>query len=258
MSARRVLFVFAHQDDEIAAAAQILKATRAGAEVHCVYLTDGGAPAVRDAESLRALTHLGVSPNRIAFLGSAAGIADGRLVDELARAYESLERHLAQLSFDAVFCMAWEGGHHDHDAAHLVALAFAASRALLDRCWEMPLYHGYRAPGPFFRVMAPLPAADLLVERVTLSEGFTIALLVRFYRSQPWTWLGLLPQLFVKTVVLRRSAIGRVDPRRVRERPHPGRLFYERRYHFPYERFRGAAAEFIAARIPGEWRLDRH
>ena len=256
MPARRVLFVFAHQDDEIAAAAQILKALRAGAEVHCVYLTDGGAPELRNAESLRALTHLGVSSDRIAFLGSAAEIADGRLVEELARAHDALDRHLAHLPFDAVFCLAWEGGHHDHDAAHVVALAFAAKRKLLDRCWEVPVYHCYRVPRPFFRVLAPLPGPDVVIERISAFDGIKIALLIRFYRSQPST-LALLPQLLGRVVILRRTAIRRVDPRRLLDRPHPGRLFYERRYRFPYERFRGAAAEFITDRILREPGSDR-
>ncbi len=81
-------------------------------------------------------------------------------------------------------------------------------------------------------------------------------MLVRFFPSQPSMWIGLLPQLLVRLVLLRRVARRRAEPRRVLERPHRGRLLYERRYGFPYERFRSAAAAFIADRIP-QARSDR-
>src|SRR6185503_17138294 len=105
-----ILFVFAHQDDEIAGATRMLRARRDGDHVQCAYLTDH----VHEA---------------LAFLESQAGQAD------------------------EVYTLAWEGGHQDHDAAHLVALAFAQRRGI--PCHEMPLYNGYRSPGSLFRVMHP-------------------------------------------------------------------------------------------------------
>ena len=65
------LFVFAHQDDEIAAASRIVFELRRGAPVHCVFLTDGtGAnvpAAVRNGESAAVLARLGVDSNYASF-----------------------------------------------------------------------------------------------------------------------------------------------------------------------------------------------
>ena len=76
-AANHVLFVFAHQDDEVGAATRIQYEVGQGAVVHCVFLTDGGlggaSPAQRDAESLRVLTALGVDPARIVVMGESAG-----------------------------------------------------------------------------------------------------------------------------------------------------------------------------------------
>jgi LmbE family N-acetylglucosaminyl deacetylase len=58
---------------------------------------------------------------------------------------------------EEVWTLAWEGGHHDHHAAHLVALAFAAGRGA--RCFEVPLYTGFRRVGRSFASAARSPAA---------------------------------------------------------------------------------------------------
>src|SRR5258708_5499158 len=145
-SLMRLVFVFAHQDDEIAAALRIRRAIAAGDEVACAFLTDGKNPIVRDEESHRALASLGVTD--VAFIGSEHQIGDGTLVENLDRALMLLSTRFD--GADEVWTLAWEGGHHDHDAAHLVALAFAVERGR--RCFEVPLYTGFPRMGPFFRV----------------------------------------------------------------------------------------------------------
>jgi hypothetical protein len=49
------------------------------------------------------------------------------LVEHLDRALALLESRVTE-PVDNVWCLAWEGGHQDHDASHLVAVAFAARR----------------------------------------------------------------------------------------------------------------------------------
>jgi hypothetical protein len=39
--------------------------------------------------------------------------------------------------------------------------------------------------------------------------------------------------------------VQRLDPARTRERPHPGRLLYERMFKVPYEEVRAAADAFL-------------
>jgi len=234
----RIVFVFAHQDDEIAAAPRIRRAVAAGDEIACAFLTDGKKPIVRDEESRRALASLGVF--EAAFIGSENRIADGALIENLDRALASLSARFDRA--DEVWTLAWEGGHHDHDASHLVALAFAQQHGA--RCFEVPLYTGFRRIGPFFRVCYPI-GDGWTSRRLKLREVLANAALVRFFRSQRRTWLGLLPGILTTW----REHAHEASAARVQSRPHAGPLYYERRFRFPYERFEALARPFIEKRL---------
>lgn len=246
------LFVFAHQDDEIATATRILHMVRSGWTVSCVFLTDGegrsATSEVRDEESRRVLAQLGVDLRRVHFLGSREGIPDGRLFEHLERALALVERAIPDWP-DEVWTLAWEGGHQDHDASHLVAMAYAVPRGLA--AYEMPLYHGYGLPGPFFNALAPLRnGAPWTGRRIGLAEGFRIALLSRLYASQRKTWLGLLPEALVRLASSRKEWTRAAELERLRDRPHRGKLFYERRFGVTWEEFEAQAKPFVAAIRP--------
>ncbi|MGN6182224.1 MAG: PIG-L deacetylase family protein [Thermoanaerobaculia bacterium] len=244
----RALFVFAHQDDEIAAATRIAHLVRSGAEVSVAFLTDGegrdARSAVRDEESRRVLSALGVDLSHVHFLGSQHRIPDGRLVEHLDRALHLLDECISG-SVDEVWCLSWEGGHHDHDASHLVALAFAKKRGIAN-VFEVPLYQGYKLRGPLFQTLKPLAVGAPWTGRViTIREGLRTAALCRFYRSQRKTWIGLLPTALVRLVLGHREWTRRADADRVRQKPHDGVLFYERRFGVSWEEFERHARVFI-------------
>lgn len=238
------LFVFAHQDDEVAAAARIRHLMRDGATITCVFLTNGEggrcASAIRDEESRRVFAHLGVDLARVHFIGSDACIPDGHLVRHLDRALDLLEERVPD-RVDEVWCLAWEGGHQDHDASHLVAVAFAMRRELLDRCYELPLYQGYLHALAPLRVGAPWDG-----RRISIREGVAVLALSRFYRSQRRTWLALLPTASLRLLLTRREWSRAVDVKRLAGKPHGGRLFYEKRFRFPWDEFQRHAHGFIA------------
>ncbi|HEX3069540.1 MAG TPA: PIG-L family deacetylase [Thermoanaerobaculia bacterium] len=233
----RLLFVFAHQDDEVAAAPRIRRAVAGGDEIACAFLT-GERDSVRDDESRRALAFLSVTD--VAFIGSDAGIDDGTLVENLDLALTSLAARFG--GADEVWTLAWEGGHQDHDAAQLVALALA--RRLRAPCFEVPLYTGFGRVGPFFRVNHPI-GDGWTSRKLPLRDVWKNAALTRFYRSQRRTWLALLPGL----LTTRRGYVREADAARVLSRPHEGPLFYERRFRYPYSRFEAHARPFIEARL---------
>ncbi|HEX6087472.1 MAG TPA: PIG-L family deacetylase [Thermoanaerobaculia bacterium] len=242
------LFVFAHQDDEIAAAARIAHLVRTGATISCVFLTNGEfhriTSAVRDEESRRVLSRLGVDLSRVHFLGSEERIPDGALVEHLDRALALVERRVTE-PVDEVWCLAWEGGHQDHDASHLVAVAFAAQHAL--PCFELPLYHGHSLRGPLFQTLAPLRVGGAWTERrVPLREGVRLLALCRFYRSQRRTWLGLLPGAILRLLLGGREWTRPTDLTRLAGKPHEGVLFYERRFRYAWQTFDRHARGFIA------------
>lgn len=245
------LFVFAHQDDEIATATRLLHFLRENWTVSIVYLTNGeGRRAksdVRDEETRKVLTQLGIDLSRVHFAGSRERIPDGRLYLHLDRSLQLLEESVAHA--DEVWSLAYEGGHQDHDAAHLVAMAYAAKRGL--PLFEMPLYHGYGLPGPFFNTLAPLRnGGPWSARQIAFAEGFRIALLCRFYTSQRKTWLGLLPEALLRLAVGRREWTREADLDRLREKPHRGKLFYERRFGVRWEDFEAKAQPFVAAIAP--------
>ena len=241
-----VLFVFAHQDDEVGIWTRIVHEVRAGAGVWCAYLTDGArdvSAAVRDAESSRALARAGVAAERIAFLRDAEGrIADGTLFRALARARAMLGAWIAEtgVRFSSVFTLDWEGGHHDHDAAHLVTLA-ACRDAGLPPPQVFSLYNGYaRRPG-LFRVASFVPGDAPVVRRsLAVRDVIAAALLPLVYRSQRRTWLGLGPGFAARTLLRRAELVRAADARRLADRPHAGPLLYETMFGTP-------AGEVLAA-----------
>jgi LmbE family N-acetylglucosaminyl deacetylase len=242
--ARAALFVFAHQDDEVAAASRIAFEIRRGTEVFSVFLTDGGAPKIRDEESIAALGHLGVSRGHVFFPGSEIPIPDGQLPFHLDTALEHLELAAAGIEVGTVYCLAWEGGHQDHDASHLVAVAFARRRHLLDHCFELPLYRG--AYGPFFRVLSPSRRSEgWVARRISMREGLSFSRLGFRYKSQRRSWIGLFPEAFLKLAILRRESMRAVDVARIQSPPLAGSLFYERRFGFPARDFASATRPFI-------------
>ena len=237
------LFVFAHQDDEVAAASRIRYELEQGSAVYCVFLTDGAArgasPSVRNAESLTVLTRLGVDRERIHFI---QGIPDGSLVHHLEMALSSLEEVMREHTVTTVYGLAWEGGHQDHDASLLVAAAFALRRTAA--CWELPLYRGTLG-GRLFRVFSPRDRQSWQRRTIGFRDGLRFAMLPRHYRSQRRSWSGLFPETFLRLGLLRHELMRRLDVARLHTRPHAGPLLYEQRFGFPHERFADAARPFI-------------
>lgn len=247
---KHILVVMAHQDDEAAFSTRIAREINQGNVITCVYLTDGVgngiAPAIRDNESSRVLTSLGVKTDNIHFLGSQHEIPDGKLVEHLAQAYQLMEATLAGKKFHRIYCMAYEGGHHDHDACHLATIIYSTRQHLLNRTWQMPLYNGYKTRSKFFRVLSPVPqVARMLIRKLRIGEAIKHTFLVTGYTSQWKTWLGLFPELFYQRLLKRRETLLAVQGISILERPHEGPLLYERLFGYPYQTFRESAEQFL-------------
>ena len=152
----RTLVLVAHPDDECIAAGTLLQRIH---EPHVLYTTDG-APRdeyfwkrygsrenyrqLRRAECTRALAHVGVS--HFEFIADARGchdlFIDQWLFKALPQAAEQIAHRIERLQPDAIFTLAYEGGHPDHDSCSL--LASVLGREYDIPVWEAPLY--YRAP----------------------------------------------------------------------------------------------------------------
>lgn len=249
------VFLFAHQDDEIGAFQAIRDALAQGERTVCVYVTDGAWDVVsadrRNTESSIVLQRLGVAPDNIVFLGSLHGIANGRLVESLDRALQHLRSLFAQLGdVDRIIMHAWEGGHQDHDAVHLLGLALATETDRLRACRQFPLY---RAPvGRWITTFAQPLSTNGPVERqpITLRDRFWYFTLVRHYRSQWRVMAKLCPVLLWDYLVDGCQKLQPVSLARIRQHPHPGITPYETWKLYDYGRFRQHADRFIAAHWP--------
>jgi LmbE family N-acetylglucosaminyl deacetylase len=254
----RTLFLFPHQDDEYFAAPWIVHELASGSEPLCLYLTDGASnvpAAIRDTESLRALTTLGVNESNVAFLGGQQRIPDGKLAEHAEHALHLLETACPrETPLARIYAPAWEGGHHDHDAAHAIALVFARERSMLEETWQFSLYHGYRPlPHPLFRVLSPLPSrAPQRVLRYGFADALYYALLCRAYPSQKRTWAGLFPEAFLRRTILRRESVGACDPSLVFTRPHTGKLLYERLFGARYEGLQAHLSPLLQRLAPAD------
>ncbi|MEO7252062.1 MAG: PIG-L family deacetylase [Arenimonas sp.] len=247
-------FLFPHPDDEFAVTALIRDRRQAGIQVSCIYLTDGAfggqSSTRRRNEALRALAGLGIPAGDVHFLGEEQSIADGSLHLNLDKALQAL-RELPAVAErpDEIFCPAWEGGHQDHDAVHLVALALNETLPL-SRLRQYSIYHGAGLPGPLFHVMQPIAGNGPTEDRPgSLRERWQQVRFCMNYPSQWKSFLGLLPCVAWRMLSDGRLRLQAVDASRVWQPPHAGAPLYERRGFLRQAEFRRYADPFIVRRI---------
>ena len=231
------LFLLAHYDDEYCALPLILQARAAGEEMLFCHTTRPRNPAARQrrqGETVAFLSHYGAPPPLD--LAADAIAEDGRSYLALRRLHAALEALLAeQPSIDRIVTPAWEGGHVDHDACAVLAVALATARHGGCRIEQFSLYQGHRLPGPLFH------GGRLLVENgpgivipLTAQQWRSYAAAVRFFPSQAHVWSTLWPALHF-TWLRQGYAAQALEHGRVRQRPHRGPLLYERRGLARYE-----------------------
>jgi LmbE family N-acetylglucosaminyl deacetylase len=258
------LFFLAHPDDELGILPRLVEEVHRGIRPICLFLTSGAIDTattgrslvrVRKDESRMVLLSHGCRQEDIHFPGADIFIDDGSLFLHLAAANQASTDILARIPRECIrniYCPAWEGGHHDHDATHLIALAQALRLGALTRTCQFPLYNGRGLPGMLFRPQSPIAEnGDVVRFGVPRFRALGYWLLARHYRSQWRTWMGLLLPALVKTAWSPGIALQPVSVGRVTQRPHPGALYYERRYGVSYEHFSAMAGPFIQSRIHG-------
>lgn len=244
-------FLFAHQDDEFGVYSLIEDTARQRHRPVCAYLTSGSADGcvapLRNAESIQVLSRLGVRRDDIHFIGTKFNIPDGRLIEHLEPVYMIVCDHLARhLPLAAIYIPAWEGGHQDHDATHLIGLAAALKLQNLAKVYQFPLYHGRGLPSRALRVLAPLVAnGPVTATPIPWRQRLRHLGLFMRYPSQLRVWAILFPLMLVDYFCHGVQRLQPVDLERSRLRPHPGSLLYERRTALRHEEFMAIAWPFI-------------
>lgn len=247
----RSIFLFAHPDDEFGCYEVIRREVIVGRDVECFYLTDGGFGGQsidsRQQETRRVLVRLGVSVDRICFLGAQQGVPDGLLASYLLQAATSLLRATVDREKPtSIFVPAWEGGHQDHDAAHVIGCALANHLNPRANVWQFPLYHGKGLRGSFFRVLNPLVEnGPPCVLDVSMLHRLLYLWLCLSYPSQWKSWIGLFPLVASKLLFGGHYYLQRAMSRDI-QKPHEGRLLYERRGMANYAEIEALLKRFLA------------
>jgi LmbE family N-acetylglucosaminyl deacetylase len=248
---RTILILLAHQDDEIVVAPVIVWLRRHERPIRVVYLTNGGSgrstQVVRNSESTRALASLGLGSTDIRFLGADLAVPDGELFRHLASTYSALAKECESAGqLGAVFTLAWEGGHPDHDAAHVLAIRLARERGLEEHVWQLPFYRAGGWGPPWFAMFAPLTRNGPTWELPERRECAQLrARMVRFYPSQWRSFAGLGPVIVGHAILATPVRLQRVNVRRALDRPTPEPLLYEHRNGVSFAEFAGCAESFL-------------
>lgn len=252
---KEVWFIFAHQDDECGVFQSIVNALYNNYIVNCIYLSSGtatGKPsAKRNNESISVLSKLGVKIENIYFYGSQANIPDCKIIYSLNRIYDFLyNKFNLNKNITEIYIPAYEGGHPDHDALHIIGLIVGKNLGIKNKIFQYSLYNSYRCIGPFFKVISPLKNnGRIIYQKISVKNRIKFILLYLQYPSQLKTWIGLFPFFLYQHGIKGAHIIQNVCIERINDKPHEGKLYYEKRKFMTWELFNKKKMEFLKNHI---------
>ena len=183
---QRVLFVGAHQDDELFILSRLRTHQLAGGELFLLWtaLSTQVNPRYaerRVAESIAVAGELEVPEHNCTFLGSE----DGRTDEDIAAILDDLWEVVTRIQPDVVYVPAYEGGHIDHDTANLAVTTVLGHLDPTPSAFEFPLYSTHDAyPMLPFRLRSYPPSVPTHVRQLDDEEYGFVRRCWRYYRSQ--------------------------------------------------------------------------
>lgn len=244
------LFLFAHQDDEFGVYAELEKLIAHQERVIVVYLTSGSLSgknsAIRNSESVSVLCKLGILKSDIYFLGSQFCISDGKLSQSIDLMSDHIGNFCKDLNVSRLYFLAYEGGHQDHDAVHLIGVKLATKLNILDCSFQFSLYHGKNLPFGLFTVLSPISENGIVISyRIPFLNRIKYLRLCFEFKSQKIPWLGLLPFFITHYLFYGTQDLQKVRVERVFDKPHIGRVLYEKRKFYIYTDFVNDAKKLL-------------
>ena len=236
------LILLPHHDDEFFLGLHLKTIARSSKTVFLIYLTrDFLGNSLRSDETKKYLARAGITNAQIISLGAECGCFDGQLHLCLPAVYALLLPLFLEIRPETVIVPAWEGGHHDHDAAHYLGAILRRSLLPLSKFYQFGLYSGQNLFGPMFRISGFRRANDqlaYLIEEGSYFRRLQHALCVVSFKSQWRTFIGLWPPFLINRLLGRRMFLSEVGhDLNYFVPPHSGKLFYERRFNIPWLTF---------------------
>ena len=198
------LWLLAHQDDEVLG----LHLFSNSAVNHVIYLTDG-VRAGAAYDSGKRVDEARVAWNEIdknaelIFFGTDRGLKDGALREEISLVHLNELIEICQnRDINEIVTLQLEGGHQDHDIVSMLAEEISV-RLSLD-LFIFPAYRALHKRYPIYAVMSPTyklieEKSSSLVSRLHFTnQAFR---LMKNYRSQLSTWVGLGPFVILKYLI---------------------------------------------------------
>lgn len=239
------VMVLAHNDDEVFINARIRALIRSGGEVQAVWLTAGllaPSPDTRREESRAAMAYLGVPAEKLSFWD----YPDLRTLGHLEEIVSRLASYLSTAVPAEIYVPSFEGGHPDHDVANFAVSQAVCRSALAAQVYEFPVTNACRGRVPVLGGFVPDSVPVLRTPRRPEDRRVWLRLW-QLHRSQ-YRYLRIPLALCLDRSRWREGEPYRPLPRHnYLERPHGGRLGYERLLGFHFGRFRSAVREYLEA-----------
>jgi len=204
------LFLFPHNDDELFALPILQMAEESSKQSICIFLTSPQSRTLaqkRRSESDVVLSGL----NKVSLLNDGSiNSLDGFLVTDLAHLRRLILKYIAEngIILDNCVFPALEGGHQDHDAAHLLGASLSLSLEL-----KSLQYLTYRPIGwyKFYTAMSPskMFRDTQEIEKVCFSvrAGFKFISKVKHYPTQKKSLILLFPFMLLRYLIHRRIEV---------------------------------------------------
>jgi LmbE family N-acetylglucosaminyl deacetylase len=241
---KNIIIMLPHQDDEIALL-PYLDILKKNVNLKIIYLTRHKRNKVnmkRNVESKKVLKKLGVDDKAIIFLGTKKNIIDQFLcknINNVTKYLLSNKNIITSNKNTTLLTTSYEGGHPDHDAAFLICMQIY-QKMKYKKFLSFPLYNSERNFLPFQAFKNLRRYQNQVIEiQFSIKKSFLYFNLIFTYRSQLKTIFFLLPFFLYRCLIKRKFIlILHNKTENIEDKPHKGKLLYEKRGWLPYSQFK--------------------
>tara|TARA_B100000965_G_scaffold228829_1_gene191585 strand:+ start:5115 stop:5885 length:771 start_codon:yes stop_codon:yes gene_type:complete len=242
------IFLLSHQDDEMGVFNHIENIVKKRENIVIFYLTNGSIKKRidkdfifnRDLESIKVLNKLGVSEDKIVFLGRKLEINVYKLHENLQKTYKYLNDFIKNLNGESnIFTHSNEGGNTDHDSCFYLVKKLINNSSNIKTCYQFSLYNNYNLPFYFYSVMKPLKKnGNIIKSKINFFQKIKYSILLFKYTSQIHIWIGLFPMVIFRIFMNQYGSLQLIDNSLNIDKPYNNLLWYEKRKFITFDKFK--------------------